>query len=200
MSESALHPYLKKLTLALKRALEPSLRGVYLSGSAAAGAFRPGDSDVDVLVAVDAAHAAQLDALVTSCSHAALPCPAAKLELVVYELAALKDPGGAPQWSLNFDTGPGVNQVDHDPASQPSHWFVLDLAFARRHGVPLLGPPAVELIADPGEAALRLAFAEQVAWYERHEPAAAELAARRARHWLATGEFASKLQLQDQGD
>jgi len=34
-----------------------------------------------------------MDAVVARCSHSALPCPASKLELVVYERAAAARPG-----------------------------------------------------------------------------------------------------------
>jgi hypothetical protein len=141
----------------------------------------------------DSADRARLDALVATCSHEALPCPAKKLELVVYEPDALATPGERPRWSLNFDTGAGVRQVDFDPATQPAHWFVLDLAFARRHAVALIGPPPRELIGDPGDAAVSAAFADMVAWYEANEPGeAAALTALRARHWAATRTFAAK--------
>jgi hypothetical protein len=178
---------------ALAAALGPALRAVYLTGSAAVGAYRPGTSDLDVLVVADPADRERLERVVARCSHEALPCPATKLELVVYEPAALAAPDERPRWSLNFDTGAGVRQVDFDPDTQPAHWFVLDLAFARRHAVPLLGPPPAELIGDPGDAAVTAAFADMVAWYDANEPGeAATLAALRARHWAATRTFAAK--------
>jgi hypothetical protein len=188
-----LHLYLAQLVAALDAALGSAMRAVYLTGSAAVGAYRPGESDLDALVVADPADRPRLDAVVAKCSHEVLPCPATKLELVVYEPAALVAPGDRPRWSLNFDTGAGVRQVDFDPATQPAHWFVLDLAFARHHAVALVGPPAAELIGDPGDAAVSAAFADMVEWYEANEPgAAATLAALRARHWAATRTFAPK--------
>lgn len=185
--------YVEALVAALEAALAGALRAVYLSGSAAVGAYRPGSSDVDVLVVAEPADRARLEAVVARCSHEALPCPATKLEMVVYEPGALAAPGESPRWSLNFDTGAGVRQVDFDPDTQPAHWFVLDLAFARRHAVALLGPPPDELIGDPGDAAVSAAFADMVEWYEANEPGeGATLAALRARHWAATGTFAAK--------
>jgi hypothetical protein len=169
------------------------LLAVYLTGSAAVGAFRDGLSDLDVIVVVDTARPGDMDAVVTGCSHAALPCPASKLELVVYERAAAARPDIPPRWSLNFDTGPAVHQVDFDPAEQPAHWFVLDLAVAHRHAIPLAGPPAADLIGDPGEDAVRAALKQAIAWYAEHEPGEpARIASLRARHWERTGEFASK--------
>jgi hypothetical protein len=184
--------YLDNLALALEAALGGSLRAIYLTGSAAVGAYRPGTSDLDVLVAVESAEHAALERVVASCSHEALPCPARKLELVVYELAALAAPGERPRWSLNFDTGAGEHQLGFDPDAEPSHWFVLDLAFARRHAVPLAGPPARELIRDPPRAAVDRAFTEMVEWFEQNEPDGAVVARMRAEHWRATGTFLPK--------
>jgi hypothetical protein len=185
--------YLTALTGRLDKAVGTELLAVYLSGSAAVGAFRDGQSDLDVLAVVDTARAADMDAIVAGCSHSALPCPASKLELVVYERAAAARPGPAPRWSLNVDTGPGVHQVGFEPAEEPAHWFVLDLAFAHRHAIPLVGPPAAHLIGNPAEDAVRAAFAQAIAWYTEHEPGEpARIASLRARHWERTGEFASK--------
>src|SRR3954451_16905379 len=168
--------YLDDLTSALAEALGTTLRAVYLTGSAAVGAYREGSSDIDVLVAVEGAQRASLDQVVAACAHDALPCPAVKLELVVYEVAELTSPHVPPRWSLNFDTGESTRQVDWDPATQPSHWFVLDLAFARRHAKPLLGPPAVDLIAEVDDADVGRAFDELLEWFGRNDPEALPVA------------------------
>lgn len=184
--------YLDKLSRALDEALRDSLRGVYLTGSAAVGAYRQGSSDLDVLVAVEEAERAALEQVVATCSHDALPCPAEKLELVVYETDALAAPAARPRWSLNFDTGHDTHQLDWDPATQPSHWFVLDLAFAHAHAEALVGPPAADVIGEPTGDAMRTAFDEMVEWYETHEPAHADVARTRADHWRRTGTFMPK--------
>ncbi len=151
-----------------------------------------------MLVAVDGATAEGLDTVVELCRHEAYPCPAAKLELVVYETDVLREPDAQPRWSLNFNTGRGVDQVGRDPRSEPAHWFVLDLAFARRHGVALFGPPPAELIGRLQRVVVARAFDAQVAWYEQNEPGErAATAARRARHWSETGEFATKLDVSE---
>jgi hypothetical protein len=149
-----------------------------------------------VLVAVEGAAREQLDRVVAEVSHPRLPCPARKLELVVYEVAVLADPGEVPRWSLNLNTGDGEQHAGFDPDAEPAHWFVLDLAFARLHARPLSGPPPTELITDPGSEAVRRAFAAMVAWYRRNEPAGAALAQSRAGHWETTGEWASKARFQ----
>lgn len=174
-------------------ALVTRLAAVYLTGSAAVGAFRPGRSDLDVLVAADGAEPSQLDAIVETCSHETLPCPASKLELVVYERDALAAPGDVPQWSLNFDTGAHEHHEGRDPLAEPAHWFVVDLEFARRNAVALQGPPAAELIGAAEPDAVARAMDRIVAWYrERGEDEPADAAARRAAHWRRTGEFMPK--------
>jgi len=184
--------YLDKLTTVVASGLGEQLRAVYLTGSAAVGAYIPGQSDLDVLVVVERADSQALERLVATCGHEALPCPARKLELVVYELAALARPGERPRWSLNFNTGAAEHHVGFDPDLEPAHWFVLDLAFARRHAQALVGPPPTELIADPGDAATGRAFDAMVEWYDQHEPEHAEVARKRARHWHATRTFMPK--------
>ena len=181
--------YLDGLTNAVREALGASLRAVYLTGSAAVGAYRQGSSDVDVLVAVDGAGRAALERVVALCAHEVLPCPATKLELVVYEVDTLAAPGAHPHWSLNFDTGESTRQVDFDPGTQPPHWFVLDLAFAHRHAVALHGSA---VIGDPGAAAVDGAFDAMIEWFEANEPEAASVARERAEHWRATGNFKPK--------
>lgn len=189
----AIHVYLAELRDRLGNALATRLVGVHLTGSAAVGAFRQGASDLDVLVVADGAEPSQLDAIVATCSHEALPCPASKLELVVYEREALAAPGKQPRWSLNFDTGPGTHHVGRDPTSEPAHWFVVDLEFARRNAVALHGPPAAELIGAAEPGAVAAAMDEIVAWYRaRGEHGPADAAARRAAHWRRTGEFMPK--------
>jgi hypothetical protein len=181
--------YLDELASALKDAFGTRLAGVFVSGSASIDAFVPGRSDVDVLVAVERAERSALERVVATCAHDVLPCPATKLELVVYELDALANPGPHPRWSLNFDTGESTHQVDWDPATQPSHWFVLDLAFAHRHAKALYGSAA---IGDPGDAAIAQALDGMVEWFEKHEPDGLAVARMRAEHWRSTGTFAPK--------
>src|SRR3954452_15050083 len=181
--------YLDKLTSALAAALDGSLRAVYLTGSAAVDRYRAGDSDLDVLVAAESASRDQLEQIVATCSHDVLPCPATKLELVVYEIDELAAPHVPPRWSLNFDTGEATHQVDWDPETQPSHWFVLDLAFAHRHAQPLVGSA---VIGEPEHEEIERAFEELLAWFEANEPDALPVARMRAEHWSRTGTFMPK--------
>ena len=181
--------YLSTLTSELQKAFRGSLSGVFLSGSASVGAFREGASDLDVLAAVEGPDRASLERVVAACAHEALPCPATKLELVVYDVSELAGPHVPPRWSLNFDTGASTHHVGFDPASEPSHWFVLDLAFAHRHAQPLFGSAT---IGDPGEDAVARALDEMLEWFALNEPDALPVARDRAEHWRRTGTFKPK--------
>src|SRR4051794_31913048 len=186
--EHVLREYLDHLSRRLQKALGDKLSAVYLTGSTAVGAHRPGASDIDVLVVVERAERDALERVVELCAHEALPCPAEKLELVVYERSGIAD----TRWSLNFDTGRATHHVGFDPSAEPEHWFVLDLAFAREHAQPLIGPPRDELIPPVSNAQIEHALVELVAWFEANEPEGASVARRRAEHWRNTGEFAPK--------
>jgi hypothetical protein len=114
--------------------------------------------------------------------------------MVVISAQAARHPTRSPRWELNLNTG--ADRTDHvglDPAAEPSHWFVLDLAIARQCGVALCGPPASEVVGMPRASDVRTAQSEAVAWYAGNElPAETVAAACRAWHWLATGTFAAK--------
>ena len=106
------------------------LDAVYLVGSAAQGAYEHGRSDVDVIaVTTRPSSRAEKEALAEAAES--LPCPARKLELVVYAR-------GAERHELNVNTG---ELVHFDPDDDPAFWFVLDRSIAEQHAVPLLGPP-----------------------------------------------------------
>lgn len=188
--DDAARVYLHELAARL-----PEARAVYVIGSAAMGGYEPGRSDLDVLVAVDAPlDGAARDAIVARCSHDALPCPARKLELVVYTAAQLATPSRGQRWELNLNTG--ADEPLHagaDPAAEPWFWFVLDLAQARDHAVPLRGPPAHELIGEVPRTLALEALADCIAWYARHQPGeAAFLAAARAWRYVEEGVWSSK--------
>jgi len=168
-------------------------RAIYLTGSAALGAYVPGRSDLDVLVVTDP----PVDAagIAARCSHDALPCPARKLELVVYTPEQVAAPRRGQPWELNLNTGEGEQHAGTDPAAEPWFWFVLDLALAREHAVALHGPPAADLIGPAPRDVVLDALADAVAWYARNEPGEATvMAAARAWLYVEEGRFASKAQ------
>src|SRR6187402_1516451 len=101
--------YLKNLTQILKDAFESELLGVYLFGSAASTTYyQPGVSDLDVAAVINnkLPQAAYLE-LTAKISHKVLPCPARKLELVLYAQEGVNDPQQQPTFEMNFNTGNG---------------------------------------------------------------------------------------------
>lgn len=174
-----LRGYLDDLVAALSATVE--LEAVYLLGSAALGSYEPGRSDVDV-VAVTARPLAHEEKKALAAAAEALPCPARKLELVVY-------PRGSDRWEINLNTG---EHVGFDPDAEPSFWFVLDRAIGEQHAVPLLGPPWGELFEPVPREAVLAALEDSVAFDAWDDPDGAKLAAARARVWLETGEWISK--------
>lgn len=114
-----------------------TLHAVYLIGSAALGAYEHGASDVDVIAVTERFLSdAERQALVETAE--AIPCPARKLELVVY-------PRGSDLWQINLNTG---ERATYDTADEPGFWFVIDRAIADEHALALLGPPWSEVF-DP---------------------------------------------------
>jgi hypothetical protein len=187
--------YLDRLVERLREVLGVRLVGAYALGSLALGGYRPGRSDIDVLAVVHGTlPVPDLERLARRCVHASLPCPASKLELVVIGAAEARAPGARPRWQLNLNSGADMNDhVGLDPSAEPSHWFVLDLAIAPRHGVTLAGPPASEVVGEPELEHVRDAQSDAVAWYAHHEPGAGAVAAAcRAWHWNETGRFVGK--------
>jgi hypothetical protein len=187
--------YLSRLVERLTSLLPDRLIGIYGLGGVAFGDYRHGKSDLDVYVVVRSPlDEAEKLAIAAECNHGALPCPARQLEMVVISAQAARHPTPSPRWELNLNTG--ADRIDHvglDPAAEPSHWFVLDLAIAHQCGVALLGPPASELVGMPQASDVRTAQSEAVAWYACNDmPAETVAAACRAWHWLATGTFAAK--------
>jgi predicted enzyme related to lactoylglutathione lyase len=187
--------YLGRLAAALGEVLGPRLAGAYAVGSVALGAYRPGESDIDVLALTsESLPVADRRAVARACSHEALPCPGRKLELVVMPSEVARAAEVPVRWELNLNTGEGLDDhVGLDFAAEPGFWFVLDLALAHEHAVALVGPPGPEAIGAPDAARVGEAQAEAVAWYARNEPGReAFVAAARAWLWRETGRFAAK--------
>ena len=192
--EERAEPYLEEIARRLVDSLGDRLLGVSAIGSYAMGAYVPGRSDLDVLVVIDRPlTVADWDAVVDLCSHESLPCPARKLELVAYTRPQVAAPRRNQRWELNLNTGPGVNSAGFDPMAESWHWFVLDLAQAREHAVPLYGPHPHELVGEVKEELVADALSASVAWYALHEPGPdLVLAAARAWRWNAEREWVPK--------
>jgi hypothetical protein len=185
--------YLAALTSRLQRQLGDRLLAAWVVGSGALGEFDPERSDIDVQ-AVTAQRLARgdLEALAAALSHDALPVPVRGLEFVLYAREDLDDPRG-PAFSLNLNTGPGMEHHEgYDPEAEPRFWFTLDIAIAREHSRPLVGPsPATILPALPRELLLA-AHRESIAWYRANAPALAAVTEARARAWETEGRWLSK--------
>jgi hypothetical protein len=111
-----------------------------------------------------------------------LPCPARKLELVVYAR-------GVERHELNVNTG---ELVHFDAGDDPRFWFVIDRSIAEQHSIALLGPPWHELFAPVPREAVVEALGEAAGFEGWDDPRGAEIAATRARIWRETGEWVSK--------
>lgn len=178
---AALETYLGDLVDVLAGVTE--LVGVYLLGSGAIGDYEEGSSDVDVVAVVpeplDDARKRAIGA-----AAEAVPCPARKLELVVYAR-------GNERHELNLNTG---ERLSLDPDEDPSFWFVIDRSIGERYAVPLVGPPWLELFPPVPRDAVLGALGESLDWHEQDDPAdrSAVLNACRAWTWVETGEWVSK--------
>jgi hypothetical protein len=126
-------------------------------GSGALGGFVPERSDVDlVAVCVESPSDERKHAIIDLLTREAMTWPVRGLEFVLYARAAVATPSSAPQFEINLNVGRRMPvHVSLDPAEEPAHWFVVDLAILREHGVALTGPPARPGRADPPGSAAR---------------------------------------------
>jgi predicted nucleotidyltransferase len=154
--------YLEALVERLREALSERLVAVWLIGSAAMGAFLPGESDLDVAVVVSGP---PVDVEVRD-----LPVPATKLEIVFYDR----------ELNVVLDPNPGSGD----------HWYVVDLAVAREHGRALLGPPPSELIEPIPRERVEAALDASDRWHAQHEPDSPNVA--RGRVFRETGRWVPK--------
>lgn len=173
--------YLDELAARLADAAD--LHAVYVLGSAARGDYEHGRSDVDV-VAVTTRSLAGDERRALAEAAASLPCPARKLELVVYPL-------GSDRHEINLNTG---EKVSFDPEEDPAFWFVLDRAIAEQHAIVFFGPPWHEVFEPVAREAILEALEDALDWQEEHEPIgrSSVLNACRAWMWLELGVWGSK--------
>ncbi|MFB6889881.1 aminoglycoside adenylyltransferase domain-containing protein [Kitasatospora sp. NPDC056327] len=137
---------------------------VLAAGSVALGDYRHGRSDVDVVVVLAPGPPAGLPRdLARELAHPRLPCPAAGLELVVYDAESAGRPSGAAGHLLNLNTGARLpERADLDGTGPPAFWFVLDRSIVHRAGIALWGAPARRAVAEPAPADLRAALRASV--------------------------------------
>ena len=158
------YAYLTKLATQLRRVLSRNLVGVYIGGSYALGGY------VAAVVHEPLARAT-IDEVVAALRHEALPCPARKLELVVYTEEAARNPSAEADFELNLNAGADEPfRLDTKPQPGESHWFAIDRSVLAANGVALYGPPPGEVFTAPRREDLIPLLAEVLRWYRKHDP------------------------------
>ncbi|MEU8901380.1 aminoglycoside adenylyltransferase domain-containing protein [Nocardia sp. NPDC048505] len=142
----------------------PRLRSVFAVGSIALGDYRHGRSDIDVNVVVDSSlPSGAVHELAESLSHSALRCPAAGLELVVYDSAFVEQASDQAGYLLDLNTGPLLpEKVGFDPAASPAFWYVIDRSIAYQAGRVLYGRPVRQVLTAPSRRQLTAAILDSV--------------------------------------
>lgn len=170
--------------------------GVYVGGSVALDGYQPGHSDLDVAVVTPGPLAWPVkDAFVTRLRHEALDCPARGLELVVYSAEDAASTSVAPSFQLNLNTGAGMrSRVDFEPQPAEGHWFAIDRAILREHGVVLDGAPPRDVFGEIPRRLLLSVVADSLRWFGDNEASTTDTAlnACRALRFASTGEWSSK--------
>jgi Domain of unknown function (DUF4111) len=174
----------------LGRLLGDDLEAVYLGGSGALGGVSATQSDVDVVAVCAVAPGERLrQAIVDGLGELAMSWPVRGLEFVLYTRAAVAAPADRPGFEINLDVGPRMPyHLSLDPAAEPAHWFVLDLAILRQAGRPLAGPPARDLVGPIPRRRLLEALRDSLAWHGAHEPALQQSVLNACRGWRFTEE------------
>ncbi|RKK92208.1 hypothetical protein BFJ71_g10294 [Fusarium oxysporum] len=192
------HDYLRELVMRLTDHLKNQLVGVYLFGSASYDAYEPGLSDLDVQAVVKSPlDTSGKKAIISHLTQDSLPCPATKLEFVVYAQDSVNPANRHPAFELNLNTGP--HQSDHislDLANESSHWFLLDIAMGRQLGRCLYGAALTEAFGAIPRRWVLEGMADSLAWHQANEASSTNSVINACRSWryIATGEFCSKLE------
>jgi len=188
--------YLTLLTATLRERLGERLDAVCLFGSAAYGAYLPGSSDLDVQAVISAPlDASTYRGVAAAISHDVLPCPARKLEFVLYTLTQASTFSQQPEFELNFNSGAELpDHLSLDIGEEGTHWFILDIAMGRELGVALFGPPPAEVFAPVPGQRVKEAILDSMAWHRAHELASVNSVTNACRGWryVATGTWGSK--------
>jgi predicted nucleotidyltransferase len=151
----------------------------FVLGSGLIGGYRPGESDLDLVVVIDGPLRGEARGRAIE-RIASLALPGRRLELVVYVRGHRP-----PDFELNLE-------VDDDGAREApdevDHWFVIDAGMAQER-IPAWG----EHFQPISRESLREAVRSSLAWSEeRRDLEFARLNAARARHYLEHGEWLSK--------
>ena len=151
----------------------------FVLGSGLVGGYRPGESDLDLVMVVDAplrgeARRAAIERI------AALELPGRRLELVVYVRG--DEP---PDFDLNLEVdADGVREAP----DEADHWFVIDAGIAQERI-----PAWLDYFEPVPDERVREAVEQSLAWSAKcPDLEFARLNAARARHYLEHGEWLSK--------
>jgi len=151
----------------------------FVLGSGLVGGYRSGESDLDLVVVMDAplrgeARRAAIERV------ASLELPGRRLELVVYVRGHQP-----PDFDLNLEVDPdGVREAP----KEADHWFVIDAGIAQERI-----PDWLDWFEPVPKERVREAVEESLAWSaEWPDLEFARVNAARARHYLQHGEWLSK--------
>jgi predicted nucleotidyltransferase len=180
--------YLHTLAKQSETILGDSFVGCYSLGSYSMGGYIQGKSDLDV--AVICSHSLDTttkETIVNKLSHQVLPCPAQKLELVVYTLDAVSHPVNKAAFEINFNTGAVLNS-DHicfESENEPAHWFIIDRAVAHKHAIALAGPDRSEVFTEIPRQWILEAIYNCLIWHKNNQEIAGQwnVMANAARAW-----------------
>ena len=169
----------------LQPLLGEELLGAWLIGSGALGGAVAEQSDLDlVAVCAHAPSPTEIQQLVAALTEEAMTWPVRGLEFVLYPQEAVATPTRAPGFAINLNIGRRMPlHLSTDPALEPAHWFLIDLAILREHGMTLVGPPARELVAPIPRAWLLAALTDGLAWHAANERALHQSVLNGARAW-----------------
>ena len=134
-------------------------------------------------------------AVAAALGELAMTWPLRGLEFVLYARGAVAPPERRPRFAVNLNVGPRMPyRLSLDPADEPAHWFLLDLAILRDHGRALAGPPPVELIGPIPRRWVLEALRDSMAWHQANEPVLEQTVLNASRGWrfAAEGVWSSK--------
>lgn len=156
--------YLDSVMARLREVLGAALVGVYPTGSLALDGYRPGRSDLDLIVVAERPGPAELDAVAAALSHEALPCPATGLELVLYDRTALAGLTTEPGFALNLNTGRELpSRAETGTGDGLGFWYPIDRDITHQQRRVLAGPRFTELNPRQPYPTLLPVVAESVA-------------------------------------